>query len=178
MLMLRRFQIEFSDVDRGIYESLDFRAAQHPSETTTYLVTRALAFALSFQSNLEFTPGGLSDPESPALRALTDTGAIELWIEIGNPSARKLHKAKKVAKRVIVYTYKNADALAAEIQTGDVFKGHEIEIYAFDPKFLAELESRLEKNNRWTVLIQDGHLNVQIGEHSAATSVRRIAIGR
>lgn len=38
-------------------------------------------------------------------------GAIDLWIEIGNPSSKKLHKATKTANRVIIYTYKSADVL-------------------------------------------------------------------
>jgi len=41
-----RLQIELSDVDRGVYESLDLRLARHPSESMPYLLTRALAYAL------------------------------------------------------------------------------------------------------------------------------------
>jgi uncharacterized protein YaeQ len=104
--MLYRFQIELSDIDRGVYESLDFRVAQHPSETYPYMLSRVLAYCLTYQEGLEFTPGGLADPEAPALRKLGHHNSIDLWIEIGNPSARKLHKASKAAKEVSVFTYK------------------------------------------------------------------------
>lgn len=173
--MLYHFQLELSDIDRGIYESLDFRIAQHPSETALYLLSRTLAFALSYQEGLEFTSGGLNDPEAPALRALGIHGAINSWIEIGNPSARKLHKASKVAKQVIVYTYKNPEHLTQDIKANDVHRGDEIQIYAFDSKFLEILESHLEKNNRWTILLQQGHLNVGTNGISIATNVRRIS---
>jgi hypothetical protein len=33
-------QIELSDVDRGVYESLDLRVARHPSESARYLLMR------------------------------------------------------------------------------------------------------------------------------------------
>ncbi len=171
--MLYRFQIELSNIDRGIYQSLDFRVAQHPSEAIPYLLTRTLAYSLSYQSGLEFSSKGLSDPEGPALQVITDNGALDLWIEIGNPSARKLHKANKAARQVIVYTYKSAEVLILDIQNNDVHKADQIQIYAFDPKILLELESYLEKNNRWGVLLQDGRLSIEIGGKSIAMEVKK-----
>src|SRR5690606_13082441 len=41
---LYRMKMELSDVDRGVYESLDFRIAQHPSEGEERLVARILAY--------------------------------------------------------------------------------------------------------------------------------------
>ena len=40
---VHRFQIDLSDVDRGVYEALDLRVARHPSESVPYLLTRTLA---------------------------------------------------------------------------------------------------------------------------------------
>ena len=170
--MLYHFQLELSDIDRGIYETLDFRIAQHPSEIAPYLLSRVLAYALSYQEGLEFTSGGLSDPEAPAIRALGVHGAIELWIEIGNPSARKLHKASKTAQKVIVYTYKSAAVLLDEIKANEVHRAQEIQIYAFDSKFLQSLEVQLKKNNRWVLLIQQGQLNISIDQLSISTEVQ------
>lgn len=44
---LYRFRIDLSDVTRGTYETLDFRLAQHPSESAAFLLTRMLAYALT-----------------------------------------------------------------------------------------------------------------------------------
>ena len=55
--MLYRFLIELSDIDRSVYKSLDFRVAQHPSEIAPYLLSRVLAYALSYQEGLEFASG-------------------------------------------------------------------------------------------------------------------------
>ena len=170
--MLYRFNIELSDIDRGVYQSLDFRIAQHPSETGPYLLSRVLAYALSYQEGIEFTPGGLADPEAPALRVTGGLNTIDVWIEIGNPSARKLHKASKTAKKVIVYTYKSPDVLVQEIRAHDVHRANEIEIYAIDPKFLAELEPLIEKNNRWSILVQQGQIDVNTGKQSLITEVK------
>lgn len=174
--MLYRFLIELSDIDRGVYETLDFRVAQHPSEIPPYLLSRVLAYALSFQQDLEFASGGLSDPEAPALQAKGVHGAIDLWIEIGNPSARKLHKAGKTANRVVVYTYKSAEVLIAEIKANDVHRANEIQIYGFDADFLKTLEQQLKKNNQWSLLHQQGQLDINTGARSVATEVRKYNI--
>ncbi len=170
--MLFRFQIELSDVDRGIYESLDFRVSQHPSETAPYLLSRVLAYALAYRPELEFSPSGLSDPDAPALKALGKNGAVELWIEIGNPSAKKLHKAMKSSKRVVVYTYKSAQVLIDDINNNDVHRASEIEIHAFDSDFLQSLEVRLQKNNRWSILQQQGRLDIDAGGENISSDVK------
>lgn len=174
--MLYHFQLELSDVDRGVYETLDFRIAQHPSESAPYLLTRALAYALSYQEGLEFSPVGLGDPDAPALLSKTPMGDYNLWIEIGNPSARKLHKAGKAAKTVVIYTYKNPETLVNEIASNDVHRARDLQIFSLDAKFLAALEDVLKKNNRWTLLIQQGHLDVSAGTQDFHTEVKPVSI--
>lgn len=173
--MLFRFTIEVSDVDRGVYETLDFRAARHPSETDTYLLTRALAFALAYRPGLDFSPGGLSDPEQPALHLIGLNGTLELAIEIGNPTAKKLHKATKSAREVLVFTYKNPELLLEEMSREKVHRAAEVQIFALDPKFLSQLEARLEKTNRWTLVHQQGILSIGIGTENLTGEIHRKA---
>ncbi|WP_413944363.1 YaeQ family protein [Bdellovibrio sp. HCB-162] len=171
--MLYRFQIEFSDIDRGVYESLDFRVAQHPSETYPYMLSRVLAYCLAHQEGLEFTPGGLADPEAPALRKLGGHNSIDLWIEIGNPSARKLHKATKAAKEVMVFTYKNPEVLLMEIKNNEVHRANDLQIYSFDSKFLDSLGELIEKNNRWSLLVQQGQLDLTSGDQTFSSELKK-----
>lgn len=174
--MLYRFSIELSDIDRDIYQTLEFRIAQHPSETLTYLLARVLAYVLSFEPELEFAGAGLSDPEVPALKSTLPNGTIDLWIEIGNPSTKKLHKANKSARRVVVYTYKNAEVLVKDIENNDVHRAQDLQIYGIDSKFLNQLEKHLQKNNHWSILHQQGQLDVNRGEESLKTEIQRFYI--
>lgn len=174
--MLYRFHLELSDVERGVYESLDFRVAQHPSETAPYLLSRVLAYALAFEADLQFSPEGLGDPEAPALKSVTPQGAADLWIEIGNPTAKKLHRASKAARRVLVFTYKNPEVLLEEIRHGSVHRADELGLYAFDPAFLRELETRLGKQNKWTLLHQGGQLDLVIDGDSLTSTVRTLSL--
>ncbi len=172
--MLYRFQIELSNIDQGIYESLDFRVAQHPSESIPYLLTRTLAYALSYKQGLEFNAKGLGDPEGPAIQIMGSNGGVDLWIEIGNPTARKIHRVSKAARQVVIYTYKSAQVLMNDMISNDVHRAGEIEIYWFDPVFLLELEKQIEKNNRWSLLVQDGQLNVEVKGHSVLLQLTKL----
>lgn len=170
---LYRFQIELADVSRSVYETLDFRVAQHPSEVLPYLLSRVIAFALNHREGLTFSSGGLSDPDAPAMSVAEPHGGFGLWIEIGNPSARKLHKAAKASKEVLVYTYKNPEPLIREIRDEKVHRAEEIGIYALPESFLSELAARLGRDNRWSLLHDEGTLTVQAGEASLTTELTR-----
>ncbi|XGC82010.1 YaeQ family protein [Bdellovibrio bacteriovorus] len=174
--MLYRFQIDLSDIDRGVYETLDFRVAQHPSETYPYMLSRVLAYCLAYEQGLEFSPGGLADPEAPALRKEGLHNSIELWIEIGNPSARKLHRASKTAKQVTVFTYKNPEVLLTEIRNGEVHRADELQIYAFDPKFLDGVAETIDKTNRWSLLIQNGQLDLTNKDQTQSSEIKKIEL--
>ncbi len=171
---LYRFRIDVSDVDRGVYESIDIRVAMHPSETTAFLLTRVLAYVLNLEAGLEFSAEGLAAPDEPAIRRVGAQGALDLWIEIGNPSARKLHKAAKSSSRVKVYTYKDPNVLLQEIHGEKVYHAERIEIFAIPPKFLDRLATTLGRDNPWSVLRSDSTLSVSTGEFSESFELSRI----
>ena len=157
---LFRFQIELSDIDRGRYETLDFRTAMHPSETGAYLLTRVIAYALNCDEGLEFSPQGLGDPDVPALRLMSSNGNFELWIDIGNPSAKRMNKASKTAKVVKVYTYKDPKVLLHELNTEGVHKSSALQIFSIRPDFLEKLSLSLKRDNKWSFVVQDHNLTV------------------
>ncbi|HKP96706.1 MAG TPA: YaeQ family protein [Fibrobacteria bacterium] len=169
---LYRFHIHLSDIDQGVYKTLDLRLAMHPSESHAYLITRLIAYALNEQEFLEFAAEGLGDPDAPAISAATPNGEIRLWIEIGNPSARKLHKAAKAARKVLVYTYKDPEPLLKEIRANKVYHAESIGIHSIDPRFLEKLAARLERTNAWGILLHEKTLNVSVGDVAEVTDLR------
>lgn len=178
---LYRFRLDFSDVDRGVYEAQDFRVAQHPSEAVPYLLSRMFAYALNHDSSavmpLEFATGGLSDADTPALSRARMNGGVELWIEIGNASARKLHKAAKAAAAVKVYTYKDAGLMLKEMAAEKVHRAGEIEIFSFPSDFLDRLARRLERDNKWSVMFNEGSVTVTIGNDVEQGEILRHTLG-
>lgn len=166
------FDIELSHVDRGVYETLSFRAAQHPSESADHLLTRVLAYCLEYTPGIDFSTG-LSTPDVPALLVRDATGAITTWIEIGNPSADRLHKAAKAASRVVVYTHKDPDRLVRDLTGARIHRREALEIYGVDRAMLDAWIERLARRMTMTVSISDGQLYLGIGDETVAGTIAR-----
>ncbi|HUS28088.1 MAG TPA: YaeQ family protein [Kofleriaceae bacterium] len=168
---MRRFTIALSDVDRGVYEELEWRVAQHPSESERYLVARILARALEHGEGLEFSKGGVSDDEEPALVQRDLRGDLLAWIEIGSPTPDRLHKAAKVTKRVVVYTWKSPEQLAEAIAERKVHRAEHIELRGLDPDWLDRVASTLDRNNTWDLSVTGGAIYLTIGSELFETTV-------
>lgn len=174
---LRRFEIALADSDRGVYEPLELRVAQHPSESERYLVARVLARVLEHADGLEFSKGGVSDDDEPALVRRDLRGDLVAWIEIGSPAPDRLHKAGKLAPRVAIYAWKHPDELAAAIAERGVHRADELELTALDPAFLDAVAATLDRVNRWELAVAGGTLYLTIGERALETTPRRIPCG-
>jgi len=178
---LFRFQVELSDLNRSLFCSLDFRVAQHPSENFEYLLTRVLAYLLSYQEGLIFSPEGLSNPDEAALKLVDANGSYLEWIEIGNPSYRKLHRASKTSKSVKVFTYKNPELLLEDLRGEKIHQAKEIEIFSVEPKFLQWIAPTLLRNNQWSFVIQEDLLTLEIThqlENAAGAMSKQIAFSK
>lgn len=144
---------------------IDIRVAMHPSETKIFMITRVIAYALNYQDGIEFG-AGLAEPDAPAVRVIGPNGEISKWIDIGNPSARRLHKSAKAAQSVVVYTYKSIRQLKQEIEGEKIYNSHKIQVFALNPDFLEELAETLERDNHWRIIanLAEKELEVSIGD--------------
>jgi uncharacterized protein YaeQ len=169
------FEIELSDVDRGVYESLALKVARHPSETEDYLVARVLAYCLELTEGLTFSRG-LAEPDEPALSVRDLTGALVSWIEIGVPDAARLHKASKAAPRVAVYTHKEPRHLLRQLAGERIHRAAELELYAIDRDLIAGLTERLDRRMAFGLSIADRHLFVSIAGATIGGAVERLDV--
>lgn len=159
---MHHFQITLSDVDRGVYEALDLRIARHPSETLRYLVTRTLAYCLSYEAGISFSKGGLSSAEEAPISVHDATGVLRAWIDVGSPSADRLHKASKAAGRVALFSHVELSLLLREASSRPIHHLERIEVFRFEPEFLDALGAKLDKNSKFEVVRTDGQLYVTI----------------
>ncbi len=157
---VHHIEVGLSDVDRGVYETLDLRLARHPSESMRYLVTRLLAYCLSFEEGIAFSKGGLSSTDEAPVAIRDRTGILLAWIDVGSPSAERLHKASKAARRVAIFTHQDLAALRREANA--IHKADAIEVYRFDTGFLDEIEARIGRNTKLEVVRNEGHLYVTL----------------
>src|SRR5690349_3039090 len=161
---MRKFDISLADSDRGVYEELSWRVAQHPSESERYLVARVLARALEHGDGLEFSKGGVSDDEEPALVQRDLRGDLVAWIEIGSPTPDRLHKATKLCERVVVYTWKSVPDLVEAIAERKTHRAHAIELVGLEGEFLDAAAAKLDRNNAWNIAVTGGVVYLTIGE--------------
>jgi uncharacterized protein YaeQ len=167
------FDIDLSDSDRGVYESLALRVARHPSESEEYLVARLLAYLLEFAEGIEFSRG-VSDPDEPAIAVRDLTGAITVWIDIGTPDAARLHKASKTAGRVAVYTHKDPAQFLKQLAGERIHRAGALELYAIDRALVAALVARLERRVAFSLSVTDRELYLSIGNENLTGSVVRL----
>jgi uncharacterized protein YaeQ len=156
------FKITLSDVDRGVYETLDLRPARHPSESLRYLLLRTLAYSLSYEAGIAFSKGGLSTAIEPPLHIRSESGELSAWIEIGSPSAERLHKAAKAAGRVLLYTAADLEALRREASTRAIHRLETIEVYRLEPAFLDALEPEIQRTTSLELVRSEGVLYVTL----------------
>jgi uncharacterized protein YaeQ len=150
--------LQIVDMDRNYYQEHALTLARHPSETDERMMLRILAFARHASDTLTFTRG-LSSSDEPDLWQKDLTGAIEYWIELGQPDEKRLRKACGRSQQVLVYCYsgnsagiwwqQNSAALA-NIKNLAV-----LNIPAEKSKALAQLAQR---NMQLQATIQDGDI--------------------
>lgn len=164
------FTVRLADADRAVYETLVLRVAQHPSETPEFLVVRVLAYCLEYAEGISFSKG-LSDPEEPAILVRDLTGVLRTWIEVGMPEAARLHKAGKVARRVVVYAHRDMEAWLARLAGERIHRAEALEIYAVDRELVAGLVSRLERRLDFDLAVSERNLYVSFGDTTLSGTV-------
>jgi uncharacterized protein YaeQ len=172
---LYNFDVELSDVDRGVYQALAIRAACQPSETVEYLLTRVLAYCLEYAEGISFGKG-LAEPDEPALTVRDLTGRVQAWIEVGAPDAARLHRASMATPRVVVYTHKEPESVLRQLRGQRIHRADAIAIYALDRTMLAELGERIGRRAAFTLSVSDRELYLTMGDRTWSSSIREFRI--
>jgi len=166
--------VQLSDTDRGVYETLAFKVAQQPSESDEHMAARVLAYCLEFTEGIGFSKG-IAEPEEPALFVRDLTGALRTWIDIGSPDAARLHKASKAAPRVVVYTHKDPAQLVRALDGERIHRADALELYALDRALIGDLVSHRERRTKFDLTVTEGHLYLTIDGETLEGRVERIA---
>jgi uncharacterized protein YaeQ len=169
--------IDLSDVDRGVYERLELTMARHPSESARYLVTRMIAYCLSYEPGIAFSKGGVSSADEPAVAVRDPTGTLTLWVEIGKPSAERLHKASKASRRVAVFSTVDRDELVRHLSDRSIHRAGEIDVRLLEPGFVSAIEARLARRMVLGLVQSDGRLYVTFDGDSIEGAVTRVDLG-
>jgi uncharacterized protein YaeQ len=158
-----RVSVELAHIDRGVYETLDLRLARHPSETLDYMATRLLAYCLEYTEGIALTDG-VSSGDEPAIVVRDLTGRVTAWIEIGLPSAERLHRGHKLAGRAAVYTHRGITQVLGELNGHGIHRAGDIPVIELDRAFVTTLAESLDRRSALSLSITEGQLYVDVGD--------------
>jgi uncharacterized protein YaeQ len=153
-----RAELSVADMDRAHYATQGLTLARHPSETEERLMVRLLAYALHADARLAFG-AGLSTDDEPDLWLKDDTGAIELWIDVGLPEEREVRRACGRSRRVAVLSYGGRKAAMWWSQNAsELARCPNLEVLAISETESAALAQLAARSMQLTCTIQDGHV--------------------
>lgn len=158
-------ELNIADMDRGYYADHALTLAQHPSETDERLVARILAYALHAHEHLAFTKG-LSDPDEPEIWQKDLTGAIDLWLELGQPDDRRILKACGRSRQVAVVSYASSTAIWWEAIAPKLERARNLSVLQLKPAGEPPLAAFAQRNMQLQCTIQDGQLWLSDGSRS------------
>ncbi len=163
--------IQLSDIDRGVYESLQVTAAQHPSETVERLVARLLALAVFYEPELVFTKG-LSAIDEPDIWVKGPDGRVRLWVEVGLPDPDRIVKASRHSGRVALLACGKGLFHWRQQQLPKLAGMTNLVVVTIEQAFIAMLAAQLERVIDWSVTITEGRLYLTSNGAAHETAVR------
>jgi uncharacterized protein YaeQ len=172
---IHNIDVDLSDTDRQVYETLSLRVARHPSESEARLAARVLAYLLEFTDGIEFSRG-VSDPDEPAIGVRDLTGTLTSWIDIGTPDAARLHRASKATGRVAAYAFKDPAQWLKQLAGERIHRAEILELYALDRALVEGFEARLERRVSCSLSVTDRELYLSIGDVTLTGPVSRLRL--
>lgn len=172
---MHRFMVELSDVDRGVYATLDIRAARHPSETARFLLSRVIAYCLRYEEGIEFGRG-VSSADEPAVWVRDLTGEVRVWIDVGRPSVDRLHRASKTGATVVVIAHEDPGLLVRDLMKKPIHRQEELELITLPGPMLDRLEAVLDRNEHWTLTVNEGSIYLVRGKESLEGVIERVPV--
>ena len=166
-----RVTINLSDIDRGVYETIQTTVAQHPSETAERLVARLLALAIFHEPDLTFTKG-LCASDEPDIWVVGPDGKPVLWVEVGLPDAERIIKASRHVQCVALLACGKALANWEQQHLPKLEKTSNLYIVNIEQSFIINSAARLERVINWSVTITEGMLYLTIGNETYETHIQ------
>jgi uncharacterized protein YaeQ len=155
--------LQIADMDRHYYQDHTLTLARHPSETEERLMVRLLAFVRHADPLLVFAKG-LSDADEPDLWQKDLTGAIDLWVEVGQPDERRMLKACGRARQVVVYSYGSTSAIWWSQIGNRVERARNLAVYNIANSTSTALEAMAQRSMQLQCTVQDGQIWISNGE--------------
>jgi len=171
--IIHKANLQIADMDRHYYADHALTIARHPSETDERMMIRCLAFALNAAEDLAFGKG-LSDVDEPDLWRRDLTGAIQLWIEVGQPEEKLILRACGRASRVAVYAYSHSASIWWKPLAGKLERARNLAVYSIAGATTAALGKLAARAMDLQCTIHDGEIWMR--NQDAAVAIEMVTL--
>lgn len=154
---IHKADLQIADMDRHYYAEHNLTLARHPSETDERLMARLLMFALYAQDGIAFTRG-LSEADEPEVWVKDLTGAVTLWIDIGQPDEARLRRACGRAQQVVVLCHHSSCDLWWKSIGPKLTRLGNLAVAQMSVASSQALAALAERTMRLQCLVQDGEV--------------------
>lgn len=152
-------ELQLADMDRNHYADLALTIARHPSETDERMMVRVLMYALYAQDGIALTKG-LSDVDEPAVWVKDMTGAIKLWIDVGQPDETRLRKACGRSEQVVVVCHSSSCEIWWKQVEDRLARLRNLTVLRLPAPTAQALAALAERTMRLQCLVQDGAISL------------------
>ncbi|GEK80718.1 YaeQ family protein [Agrococcus baldri] len=167
---IHTFEVQLSDVDRGVYEQLTLKVAQHASETLQFMVVRVLALCLEHEEGIAFGDG-VSGGDEPAVLVRDLTGALLAWIEVGAPEAERVHRGSMAAERTAVYTHRDPERVAGRWAGKRIHRAEDVRLVSFDAGFVDDVADAVARRTSMSVSVMEGQLYLEVNGTALSSAI-------
>lgn len=159
-------ELTISDMDRHYYQTHQLTIARHPSESDERMMLRLLAFASYASEFLEFGKG-LSNEDEPDLWAKDLSGNIQCWIDLGQPSEKRINKACGRSAQVVVINYGGGSGdIWWQQNQGNLARHKNLSVLSIDTDTSQKLAAMASRNMQLQCSIQDQTIWIASDEQS------------
>ncbi|HJV79224.1 YaeQ family protein [Noviherbaspirillum sp.] len=170
-----KVDLQISDMDRQYYAAHALTIARHPSETDERMMIRLLAFALNAHDALIFGKG-LSTDDEPDLWQKDLTGAIDLWIEVGQPDEKRILKACGRSSRVLVYSYSSTSNIWWNQIANKVDRAKNLSVLNVPAESSLALAKLAQRTMQLQCTIQEGQIWMSGGEDTVQLELNTLKL--
>ncbi len=164
-------RLSIADIDRHYYQSHQLTLAQQSTDTINKSMMRIVAYIYNANDQLTVRKQQWRE-DQPELIEQSDDDQIKLWIDLGQPDFKRIKKACRLAKSVIVYSYNtNRTVNWWDKNKAKLNQFKNLEVYSINTNDLAKLN-----NKRMTLncTLQDGDLQINDGDYNLTIERKRL----
>ena len=164
-------RLNIADIDRQYYQSHQLTLAQQSTESIRTSMMRIVAYIYNANESLTIRKQQWNE-DQPELIDKTSENEIKLWVDLGEPNIKRVKKACKLSKNVIIYTY-NKQHIESWWDKNRNKLNHfrNLEVYSITTN---ELEKLNNKRMNLHCTLEDGDLQISDGVENFSIERERL----